>query len=443
MKRSILVIICMVLMHCSFAQWAGMGTGPGGKVRALCVHNGELYAGGDFAGLVKKWNGTSWVAVGSLSGTTSPKVCALISYNGSLYAGGAFSLSASNYNVAKWTGSTWTTVGDGLQGVSGSEVKAFCVYQGALIAGGTFTQSGTSSLSKVAKLVGAAWAQVGGGAPPNCTAGVHALAVHSSELYVAGEGSAPWINKLNLLTSQWADLPNGLTQGVGIYALSTFKYPNATTPTLFIGGSFSAPLATCCTYSNGNWGTALNTFSTAGSKVSCLLASSSGSVGSIYAGGVFTVQSVANLAKKGITTPWAAEGTNTFNNAVLAMCFFNGYVVAGGDFTSPGTNVARYATTIGIDEVDENVIVNSVFPNPVIKNALLKVQTKNEMLQPELIIMDGNGNEISNHVERTGFDRSQNQVEFRIDREGLAAGFYFYMLIDEQQNIASGKFVIE
>jgi hypothetical protein len=441
MKRSILVIICMVLMHCSFAQWAGMGTGPGGKVRALCVHNGELYAGGDFTGLVKKWNGTSWVAVGSLSGTTSPKVCALISYNGSLYAGGAFSLSASNFNVAKWTGSTWTTVGDGLQGVSGSEVKAFCNYQGALIAGGTFTQSGTSSLSKVGKLVGNAWAQVGGGAPPNCTAGVHALAVHSSELYVAGEGSAPWINKLNLLTGQWSDLPNGLSQGVGVYALQTFKYPNATTPTLFIGGSFSAPFTNCCSYSNGNWGTVLNPF--AGTKVSCLLASSSGSVGSIYAGGIFTVQGATNLAKKGITTPWAAEGTNTFNNAVLAMCFFSGYVVAGGDFTSPGTNIARFATTIGIDELNENIIVNSVFPNPVIKNALLKVQTKDEMLQPELMIMDGNGNEISNHVERTGFNRSQNEVEFRIDREGLASGFYFYMVIDEQQNVASGKFIVE
>ncbi len=441
MKRILLVIICIALMHTSFAQWAGMGTGPGGKVRALCVHNGELYAGGDFAGLVKKWNGTSWVAVGSLSGTTSPKVCALISFNGSLYAGGAFQLSASNYNVAKWTGTTWTTVGDGLQGVAGSEVKAFCIYQGALIAGGTFTQSGLASLSKVGKLNGNAWAQVGGGAPPNCTAGVHALAVHSSELYVAGEGSTPWINKLNILTSQWNDLPNGLTQGVGIYALQSFKYPNATTPTLFIGGSFSSPFTACCSYSNGNWGTVLNPFS--GTKVSCLLASSSGSVGSIYAGGTFTVQSATNLAKKSITGPWAAEGTNTFNNAVLAMCFFNGYVIAGGDFTAPGTNVARFATTIGIDELNENVIVNNIFPNPVIKDALLQVQTKNEIVQPELMIIDVNGNEVSNHSSLIAVDRAQNEVEFRIDREGLASGFYFYMVVDQQLNIATGKFVVE
>jgi len=447
MKRIILVIICMALVQFTFAQWAGMGTGPGGKVRALCVHAGELYAGGDFTGLVKKWNGTSWVAVGSLSGTTSPKVCALISFGGSLYAGGAFQLSSSSYNVAKWNGSTWASVGEGLQGVSGSEVKAFCVYQGSLIAGGSFTQTGGTFCSKVAKLnaAGTAWSQVGGGAPPNCSASVYALAVHSSELYVGGEGSAPWINKLDLFTSAWVNLANGLTQGTGVYALQSFRYPNASTPSLFIGGSFSSPFVNCCTYSNGNWGTAFNTFS--GSKVSVLLSSFNGStqspVGSIYAGGTFTVQTATNLAKKPISGPWAPEGTNTFNNGVLAMCFHNGYIVAGGDFTSPGTNVARFASTIGIDELNEDVIVNSVYPNPVIKDAMLKVQTKNEMVQPELIIMDGNGNEISNHATRTSFNRSQNEVEFRFDRDGLAAGFYFYMVFDEQRNIASGKLVVE
>ena len=65
------------------------------------------------------------------------------------------------------------------------------------------------------------------------------------------------------------------------------------------------------------------------------------------------------------------------------------------------------------------------------------------MLQPELLIMDAAGNEISNHAERTFFNRAQSEVEFRIDRNDLAAGFYFYMVMDEQQNIATGKFVIE
>ena len=437
MKRILLVIICIALTHFTFAQWAGMGTGPGGKVRALCVHQGVLYAGGDFTGLVKKWDGTNWVAVGSLAGT---RVNALISYGGSLYAGGLFEISGI-FNVAKLNGNTWAAVGSGLQGVAGQEVRAFCSYGGNLIAGGSFSQSGAAFVQKVAKWNGTSWVQLGDGAPSNCLSAVNAMTVHSSELYVGGEGSAPFINKLDLFTSQWKNLPNGITQGTGIYALSSFKHPNATTPTLFIGGAFSSPFTACCTYSNGFWGTSFNNF--AGTKVSSFIATSSADTGDIVAGGVFTVQTATNLAIKPIGAPWSNVGTNTFNNGVLALCYFSGYLVAGGDFTSPGTNVARYATTIGIDEVNENVIVNSVFPNPVINEAILKVQTKNEMIQPELLIMDAAGNEISNHAERTSFNRAQSEVEFRIDRTDLSAGFYFYMVMDEQKNIATGKFVIE
>src|SRR5689334_6959746 len=140
MKRILLIFICMVLVRSSFAQWAAMGSGPGGIVRALCVHNGELYAGGDFTGLVKKWSGNSWVAVGSLSGTSAPKVNCLISYNGVLYAGGSFTVAGSELgNVAKLSGSTWVATESGGLGstASGSEVKCLYGWNGNLYAGGT------------------------------------------------------------------------------------------------------------------------------------------------------------------------------------------------------------------------------------------------------------------------------------------------------------------
>ena len=444
MKRILLVFISIVLVHSTYAQWAPMASGPGGVVRALCVHQGVLYAGGDFPGLVKKWTGSAWVAVPTLSGTSSPKVNALISYNGFLYAGGSFSLSASNFNVAKLSGNSWVPVGEGLQGVAGSEVKAFCVYGGALYVGGTFTQTGTASLSKVGKLNagGTAWDQVGGIAPPKCQAGVYAMTVYQSELYVGGEGSAPFVNKLSLSTGQWAEMPGGITGGTGVYALSPFKYPNPTT-SLFVGGKFSAPFTTCCTYTSSGWGTALNTFSGGNDEIRCLLASAAGTTGAIYAGGTFTVNGATNLAKKPVLTPWAAEGTNTFNGKVRAMCFFEQGIIAAGDFTSPGTNVAKFATTIGIDEVSENVIVNNVFPNPVIHDALLKVQTVEQMHQPELRMMDATGNVVSFAGEMTKFDRSSNEIEYKISSEGLATGLYYYVLVDQQQNIASGKLIIE
>ena len=58
-------------------------------------------------------------------------------------------------------------------------------------------------------------------------------------------------------------------------------------------------------------------------------------------------------------------------------------------------------------------------------------------------MMDANGNEIGVHSEMVKFNRSQNEIEYKIYSDGLAAGLYYYMLIDEQRNIASGKLVIE
>jgi len=165
--------------------------------------------------------------------------------------------------------------------------------------------------------------------------------------------------------------------------------------------------------------------------------------GYIYAGGIFAVNGATNIARRPIQGAWTSVGTETFNGGLNALCFWNGNLIAGGDFTSPGTNAAKFATTIGVEEINENVIVNNVFPNPVIKDALLKVQTKEQMQQPELRMMDGNGNEVSFHADLVKFDHSSNEVEYKISSEGLAAGLYYYMLIDKQQNIASGKLIIE
>jgi hypothetical protein len=449
MKRILLVFISMILVHTTFAQWSAMSSGPGGTVRALCVHRGQLYAGGDFTGLVKRWDGATgtWVSTGSLSGTSTPKVYALISYNNELYAGGSFSLSSSNFNVARWNepAGTWVAVGSGLQGTPGSQVKAFCIYLGSLIAGGTFTQSGVASVSKVAKFNGTAWEQVGPGAPPNCTAGVYAMSVHSSELHVGGEGSAPWVNKLNISTGQWVDLNTlgELTQGQGVYALNSFRYNSWLTPSLFIGGAFDQPFKNCTQFSSGQWGTVLNPFT--GTKVNCFVSSfnSADSTGYIYAGGSFAVNGATNIAKRPIAGPWSGVGTEVFNGGINALCFWGGNLIAGGDFTSPTSNLARFGTTIGVEETKQNVVVNNVFPNPVIKDALLRVQTIEQMQQPELRMMDANGNEVSFLSEQISFNHSSNEVEYKISSEGLAAGLYYYVLIDKQQNVASGKLIIE
>ena len=223
-------------------------------------------------------------------------------------------------------------------------------------------------------------------------------------------------------------------------------------PSLFIGGHFSGtPSPTVCVISSGSWGTATNPFTYgAADQVNCFISTSVGTgnsaTGTIYAGGVFTVtgiHSATNLAKRTRTLPWDTTGTPNFNNGIRALCYFNGYLVAGGDFTTPGTYIARYATTVEIDELEDNIIVNKIFPNPTIQDALLNVQTKSKLQQPELRILDASGKEIENHSSLNSFDPASHTVEFRIDREGLASGIYYYLVLDEERPVASGKLILE
>jgi hypothetical protein len=56
-------------------------------VRALAVHNGDLYAGGTSSVNVRRWTGAAWQLVDpSFNGTVN----ALASFGGNLWAGGSF-----------------------------------------------------------------------------------------------------------------------------------------------------------------------------------------------------------------------------------------------------------------------------------------------------------------------------------------------------------------
>jgi hypothetical protein len=178
--------------------------------------------------------------------------------------------------------------------------------------------------------------------------------------------------------------------------------------------------------------------------VNCFVASSNATSGVLYAGGLFSVTGIhtaANIAKKTITTPWDTAGSNTFDAGLRALCFFNGYLVAGGDFTSPGAYVARYATTVDVEEIADNILVNTVYPNPLSNESILNVRTKNELHQPILTLMGVKGDEIISRKPASLVNSSQNEAEFKISREGLASGIYYYMVLDEERIIATGKVI--
>lgn len=439
MKKILLAAITILLAHVAEAQWTSMGSGPGGTVRALCVHNDTLFAGGDFTGRVKKWDPSTntWYTVGSLTGNS---VRALISYNGSLYAGGQLSGVG---NVARLSGSTWTQVASGLTGGAGT-VNCFYNWNGVLCAGGAFTLSGVSSVHNAAILAGEAWQQLGPDVPTHLTAAVYAMTAYNGNLYLGGEGSAPFMDKLvgNTWDATWYTSGGG--PNLGVYALDVFNHGSQGS-TLFIGGIFQSPGNRIGTYTAANgFGLAQNNFDASSVGVYSLIHSPNTTTGYVFAGGTFSVLGSSNVTKKMATGNWAAATSGTAPGAdVRALCFYKGYLVAGGSFSTPFANVVRTATNVGIDELDENILSNACFPNPMVKEATLKIQTKGEMKNPSLLFLDVTGKEIAGNTMLSAFDRAQNQVEFTISREGLAAGIYYYMLLDEQRAVATGKLVVE
>jgi len=132
---------------------------------------------------------------------------------------------------------------------------------------------------------------------------------------------------------------------------------------------------------------------------------------------------------------------------VNALTGYQGYLVAAGKFTTTGSgNANRIAyrnMSIGIDEINENILSADFFPNPVIENAVLKFVTKTVIHEPVLKITDLNGREINPDNKPVLSTHAGNEIEFRINRSGLPSGVYFYQMSDDTQPVAAGRFVVE
>jgi hypothetical protein len=138
------------------AQWDGTtwssfnGAAVDGTIRAMTLFNGDPVIAGDFGTVsgqtmtrVARWNGSAWVNMGAgLTGATG-SVMALAVHNGELYAGGNFGLPGASpafRYIARWNGSAWVSLGGDMDG----EVDALVSSNGKLWAGGSFSHAGTT-----------------------------------------------------------------------------------------------------------------------------------------------------------------------------------------------------------------------------------------------------------------------------------------------------------
>ncbi|HEX5624638.1 MAG TPA: T9SS type A sorting domain-containing protein, partial [Saprospiraceae bacterium] len=166
--------------------------------------------GGTPANNIAAWDGNSWTALGS---GVNGIVRALSVHNGILYAGGQFTTAGSINNanhIAAWNGSSWTGLDGGVSAPGGAYVTALLSTANGLVAGGIFQQAGmTSPLAtrNIALWNGISWSQNFNSSPNLFDGPIYTLREYQGQLYAAGTFTTPFLNTARWNGSNWN--PNG------------------------------------------------------------------------------------------------------------------------------------------------------------------------------------------------------------------------------------------
>ncbi len=381
------------------ASWFALGAGVTGSIffgtpavfDIATTSNGDLVAAGRFqtagsvtANSIARWNGSSWVALGTGADNTVLSLAVLT--GGSLVAGGSFSSAGGRgaLHVARWSGSVWEPLEDGL----GANIRALAtlpngdvvaggagpiarrtasgwtqlgspgpsldlagnggVYAlttlpgGDVVAGGAFTLAGGVPANRLARWNGVAWSPIGGGVTgPFAPAVNAAVTMPNGDLVVAGRftfaGGVPAQNIARWNGSGWSALGAGTSDEVR----ALVAMPNGD---LIVGGSFASAdgvaVDSIARWDGAAWHAigGLSWFGSLG-VAHALAVRPNGDL--VVAGSFSSVGGVAadNIARwDGAAWHPLGTGLDSFARSVVALP--DGDVVAGGTFAIAGGVVA-------------------------------------------------------------------------------------------------------
>ncbi len=339
----------------SSGNWSAVGSGMNFYVNALAASGSTLYAGGDFtaatnsggaavnATYVAQWDGSSWSTVGE---GLNNDVDALAVSGSTLYAGGSFTTATNTGNTAvkvnygaQWNGSSWSALGSGMS----STVHALAVSGSTLFAGGQFSAAGGAAANDIAEWNGSSWSPLSSGLNED----VYALAILDGNLYVGGfftgvaGGAGNYVAEWN--GSSWSALGGGMNDFV--YALAvvgTSLYAGGYFTTATNAGGAAVPVDYVAQWNGSSW---LALGGGVSSDVIALTALGT----NLYAGGYFKV--ATNSGGAAVDAPYIAEwnGNNSWsalgsgmNDFVLALAASGTNLYAGGDFNKANGNPADY-----------------------------------------------------------------------------------------------------
>jgi hypothetical protein len=361
--------------------WSPLSTGllwdgfANAYVYAMVYANNTLYVGGNFtqAGSVKvdalaEWQGGSWSTVGgagvSNSGGNAGTVYAMTRNptTGTLYVGGTFVGAGGSFtpagtvtgaapalNVAAFDGTSWSGLGDGLQGT----VRGLTDWKGRVYASGTLS----GSVPVVATWTGSAWSAVGPGIDGTSTTGA-VLASSSSEgvvafgLFQTAADHALTLNQIGRFNgTTWLGFGLGIPSSVVALAGSNHD--------LYAAGPFVAAGATTASsiaHFDGKTWTAMGAAGVTGTAGGCARSGQLHNICAIaidpktkhvYVGGNFSAidgVTAANVAMWNGSS-WQAMDAG-LDGPVNALLIYNGKLYAGGGFHhangQPANDVAQW-----------------------------------------------------------------------------------------------------
>jgi hypothetical protein len=337
-----------------------------GTVYTIVPDSGKLYVGGRFelaggstANSIAIWDGDSWGAFGA--GMTDDddsfdpagKVLAIAVSNGLVYAGGNFDRAGGQLaeNIARWSGSAWSPLGTGVgmpfEDTLDEPVHTIVVSGANVYAGGELESAGDQVAQHLARWNGSAWSAVGGfddfDTIDDLAAGPGGGIYVGGEFIMAGDRLANNIALWN--GADWRTLGLGLTDfATGSNPGEPRAIVSDSAGRIYVGGRFQTA-GGIAAHNIAMWD---------GTQWAALGAGTEGDGGlddgsvealvivgnDLYVGGKFIKAggaSIQHLAKFNLATrQWSQVGGGV-DGQVYSLTYSNGLLYVGGDFNNAGS----------------------------------------------------------------------------------------------------------